>query len=247
MVVVLFVFSLPNFKTTFKVKKLFILLALLTFPSVLYVILSTGKTNFIHLNYFGEKKLAANGKDTVYQAIPAFQFINEEGQMVTAKTLGGKIYVASFFSDFDNPTSAKTFTELLRVQEKFMYTNLPSDEKNIIPVKILTHALNIDKDSVQKLKSYFDQLHADARMWSFVAGGKNFIHDIAVNNYLLNSKKINNSDTLLHTETLVLIDKEKHIRGFYNSTNIKEVNNLLDDIKVLIAEYFVEDSKKEKK
>jgi protein SCO1/2 len=44
----------------------------------------------------------------------------------------------------------------------------------------------------------------------------------------------------------VLVDKEKHIRGIYDGTNIKEVNNLLDDIKVLMAEYIIKENKNKK-
>jgi protein SCO1/2 len=53
-------------------------------------------------------------------------------------------------------------------------------------------------------------------------------------------------DDFIHSELFVLVDKEKHIRGIYDGTNIKEVNNLLDDIKVLMAEYIIKENKKKK-
>lgn len=35
----------------------------------------------------------------------------------------------------------------------------------------------------------------------------------------------------------VLVDKEKRIRGFYDGTNLEEMDKLLDDIKTLIQSY----------
>ena len=71
-------------------KKIIILLFLLTFPSVFYVLLTTGKHNFIHLPFIGEKELAANGKDTIYHSIPDFKFANQDGDTITEKKLRWK-------------------------------------------------------------------------------------------------------------------------------------------------------------
>lgn len=222
-------------------KKLTILLLILTFPSVLYVVLTVGKTNFIRLPHFGAYTLASNGKDTIFHAIPPFSFINQEGERITDKTFNGKIYVASYFyADCNSITCQKVTTELLRVQEKFMYTSQT--------VQILSHTMQPEKDSVPQLKKYFNMVHADAKMWNFVTGDKNQLYSLAKNDYLLNSTIPNKpaNDSIIHNERVVLIDKEKHIRGFYDATDIKQINNLLDDIKVLTAEYFIKENEKKK-
>lgn len=221
------------------IKKILILLFLLSFPSVLYVILTTGKTNFIRLPYIGEKELAANGKDTIYHTIPAFKFVNQEGDTITEKMYEGKIYVADYFFTTCQSICPKMATELLRVQEKFEYTNGT--------VQILSHTVNPENDSVSVLKAYSNQIHAKNKMWNFVTGNKKQLYAMARNAYLVNALEGDGGkDDFIHSEFFVLVDKEKHIRGMYDGTNIKEVNNLLDDIKVLIAEYFIKDAKKEK-
>jgi protein SCO1/2 len=40
-------------------------------------------------------------------------------------------------------------------------------------------------------------------------------------------------DDFIHSEKLVLIDTKKRIRGYYDGTSSKEVNQLLRDIKKL--------------
>lgn len=218
-------------------KKLLILFLILSFPSIFYVILTTGKHNFIHLPFYGEKELAANGKDTLYHAIPSFQFINQDGDSITDKTYDGKIYVVDYFFSTCKSICPKMASELIRVQKKFSYTNGL--------VQILSHTVNPENDSVPVLKAYANMVHADAKMWNFVTGEKKKLYDIARNGYLLNALEGDGgADDFIHSELFILIDKEKHIRGIYDGTKIKEVSNLIDDIKVLIAEYFIKEKPK---
>ena len=217
-----------------------ILLFLLTFPSVFYVLLSTGKVaNFIHLPYFGEKSLAANGKDTIYHSVPAFQFINQDGETVSDNTLNGKIYVANYFSSTDNSVvSGKIIAELLRVQEK--------DSSWAKDLRILSFTMKPETDSLPALRAYSKKIHADNTIWNFLTGDKKLLLDLAKNGFLLNTVKGKNPTDSIHSEQLILVDKEKHIRGIYDGGNIKEVNNLLDDIKMLIATYYINNNKKKK-
>ena len=49
---------------------------------------------------------------------------------------------------------------------------------------------------------------------------------------------INNSpNDFLHTENLVLVDKEKRLRGFYDGTNYDQIDQLIEDIVQLKEEY----------
>ena len=43
---------------------------------------------------------------------------------------------------------------------------------------------------------------------------------------------------MIHTENFILIDPDQRIRGFYDGTDIEEINRLLDEIDILIQEYF---------
>lgn len=213
-------------------RKIIILLFLLSFPSVLYVVLTTGKHNFIHLPFYGEKELAPNGKDTIYHAIPPFKLVNQDGDTVTDKNYEGTIYVADYFFTTCKSICPKMTTELLRVQEKFSYTNGL--------VQILSHTVNPEDDSVPVLRAYADMVHADTKMWNFVTGDKKHLYELARNGYLLNAMEGDGGpDDFIHSELFILVDKEKHLRGIYDGTKIEEVNHLIDDIKVLMAEYVI--------
>jgi protein SCO1/2 len=187
----------------------------------------------------GERELAPNGKDTVYHKVQPFSFLNQDGKIITDKDYEGKIYVADYFFTTCQTICPKMATELLRVQEKFAYT------KGL--VQILSHTVNPENDSVQVLKAYSDMIHADNTMWNFVTGDKKQLYDMARYSYLVNAMEGNGGpDDFIHSELFVLVDKEKHIRGIYDGTDIKAVNDLLDDIKVLIAEYTIKETKDKK-
>ena len=72
----------------------------------------------------------------------------------------------------------------------------------------------------------------------FVTGSKKSLYEIARNSYLLNAEKGDGGpDDFIHTQNFALIDKEKHIRGYYDGTDTNEVNQLISDINLLLAEY----------
>lgn len=218
-------------------KKSITLLAVLLFPSILYIILATGKQNFIHLQYFGPKEVVykkINGKtkpDTSYFTVPPFNFINQSGKIITEQDYKNRIYVADFFFTSCKSICPKMATQLFEVQEKF---------KDYDSVLILSHTVNPEKDSVSVLAQYAEKVHANSKKWNLVTGDKTKIYDIARNGYFVTAMKGDGGpDDFIHTETFILIDKEKHIRGIYDGTSTKDVNRLIDEIKVLLAEYIV--------
>jgi protein SCO1/2 len=220
-------------------RKIIILLLLLTFPSVLYVVLTTGKHHFIRLPYYGEREIAANGKDTMYHTVPPFRFVSQNGDTITDKNYEGKIYVADYFFTTCKTICPKMASQMLRVQEKFAYT------KGL--VQILSHTVDPENDSVPVLNNYAKIVHADTRVWNFVTGDKKQLYDIARNGYLVNALQGDGGpNDFIHSELFILVDKEKHIRGIFDGTNIKGVSDLIDAIKVLLAEYIIKDEEQKK-
>jgi protein SCO1/2 len=215
-------------------RKILILLFLLSFPSVLYVVLTTGKHHALRLAYLGPKQLAPNGKDTLYHTVPSFKFVNQAGDTISDKFYDGKIYVAAYFYTSCNTNACKRMAaQILRLQEKFGYTNGL--------IQMLYHTIKPESDSVPALSAYAKMVHADTRMWNFVTGDKANLLDIAKQGYL-----IEQDDTENPSEMFVLVDKEKRVRGMYSGTKIQGVNDLIDGIKALMAEYVIKETETKK-
>lgn len=216
--------------------KIAVLLLILLLPSLVYFILSKSKHHFIEVPIFyatGEvKDTIINGKkriDSVYHTIPNFKFINQRRDTVTEKNYKGKIYVTDFFFATCQTTCLKMTTQMHRLQEEF---------KNNNDVMFLSHTVNPMQDSAEVLALYAKKVQADSSRWNFVTGEKEKIYEQARKGFFLPAEVGNGGpNDFIHSNMLVLVDKEKRIRGYYDGTTFSEVNKLIDDIKMLLADY----------
>lgn len=224
-----------------KKKKLLVLLFILLFPSLLYVVLTTGKHNFIHVQYFGPKQtVEIDGKiDTIYHQIPPFKFVNQLGDTVTDKTFSNKIYVADFIFTTCQSICPKMTSNMWHLQDKFMQDTT---------IMLLSHTVNPENDSAEVLNEYAKSYGVDNNKWMFVTGNKKDIYEIALHGYLVNaSEDVMAPGGFLHGEWFVLVDQEKHIRGYYDGTNKKDMTRLADEIKVVKAEAIIKQEREKKK
>lgn len=182
------------------------------------------------LPYYGPAEVTAEG-DSIYHTIPPFSFVNQDGEIVNDKDYNGKIYVADFFFTTCDNICPKMTKQMYRVQEAFR------ESPNVM---LLSHTVDPETDSVQVLAAYAKEMNADTRKWNFVTGGKKELYDIAYSGYFLNvleaPEDAGGENDFIHSETFVLVDPGKHIRGLYDGTNPAEIDRLIHDIKVLEQE-----------
>jgi protein SCO1/2 len=186
-------------------------------------------------NIMMETKLV-NGKevtDTVFHVIPDFRLTNQYNNTVTSEVIKGKIHVADFFFARCLGICPKMSSQLQRVQEAFM--NNPE-------VVIMSYTVDPKNDNVGALENYADQYGAIKDKWHLLTGDKEDIYRLAKKGYYVTAKEDNVQSTNLeekfvHTDKFVLVDKEGHIRGFYNGSDPEEVDKLILEIKVLLSEY----------
>ncbi|MEA1882708.1 MAG: SCO family protein [Candidatus Marinimicrobia bacterium] len=160
--------------------------------------------------------------------IPDFSFTDQNGDEITNKTMDGKIYVADFFFT-TCPGICPTLTKhMSKVQAAF---------KGDADLKIISHTVHPENDSVAVLKAYGEMHNIDNKQWYLVTGEKAELYGIARGGYFSISKiaeKIENA--FIHTENFILVDNERRIRGIYNGTIAHEVNRLIEDIDLLKKE-----------
>ncbi len=184
-----------------------------------------------YLPIFGEKSYESkNGKtDTTYHSIQNFSFINQDGKTVTEKDFNGSVYVTDFFFTTCHSICPIMSTQMERVAAHF---------KGNAEVKFLSHTVDPEIDTVEQLKSYAIKHNADSKQWMFVTGEKKALYDIARTSYLLDASEGNGGpDDFIHTQNFALIDKDKHIRGYYDGTDSTQMNQLIKDIDLLLAEH----------
>jgi len=207
-------------------KILGIILAVVLFTACKFI--GTGKKALpIYGNREVVKKIA-DGKtvtDTIYQTIPAFKFINQYGDSITNKNLDGKIYVADFFFTTCPSICPVMHHNMLNVYNAF---------KDLSDFRIISYTIDPKHDSVNVLKNYADKLDIKGNTWWLLQGKKEETYKLA-DSYLV-TKPTEVANTHIHDGFFILIDKQKRIRGSYDGTDPKQVEQLIEDIKTLKAE-----------
>lgn len=208
--------------------KIIIVLSILTLPILFFFVLKKGKYNYRHLDFFGPKEVNASG-DTTYFMVPDFKLVNQNGDTISQKNLDGKIYVANFFFASCPGVCPKMTDEVKTVQDEFKKNN---------DVVFVSHTVDPEHDSLPALTAFAKKHGADLTKWFFVTGNQDSIYDLAIKGYLVPAAEDARAEGgFLHSQDLLLIDKDKRIRGIYDSLDPKEIQRLKDEIKVLIYEY----------
>ena len=164
-----------------------------------------------------------------YHRIADFSLTNQNGETITQKNYQDKIYVADFFF-----TTCQTICPIMTKNMVAVQTAFIADNE----VKILSHTVTPDIDTVAQLKRYAIEKGVNTSKWNLVTGDKKQIYELARKSYLAVKDDGNGGPfDMIHTENFMLIDKERQIRGFYDGTDMKEIERLIDDIKTLKASY----------
>ncbi|CAM4442328.1 SCO family protein [Flavobacterium terrigena] len=164
--------------------------------------------------------------------IAPFSFVNQNGKTVTNKDYEGKIYVVDFFFTTCQTICPKMTDNMVWLQDKI---------KDNPKVKLLSHTVFPDEDTVAVLKRYAKERGVIDSKWNLVTGNQKEIYKIARQSYLVvKTGKPEEMYDMVHTENFVLVDQKGRIRGFYNGLNIdknvkdeKNLTQLVEDIEFL--------------
>ncbi len=214
-------------------KKILLLLAILVIPGIAYLIIQTGENNYSRLEIFGPKEPVAaksgSTPDTIYHTIADFSFISQDSSLITQETVKGKIYIADFFFTTCKSICPKMTNHLMRVQHEF------ADDTEVV---LLSHTVDPESDTPPVLADYAKKHNVVKGKWFFVTGDKKQLYDIARNSYYITAMPGDGTgDDFIHSEKIVLIDKDRRIRGFYDGTDYLEMTRLIEEVKLLKWEY----------
>jgi protein SCO1 len=156
----------------------------------------------------------------------SFSFTNQDGQIITEKSVQNKVTVAEYFFTSCPGICPKMNKNLKVVYEKF---------RSNPGFMILSHTVDPGRDSVPVLKAYAGLLDAGTPGWQFLTGDKNMLYETATRDYLLSAADSGTAQ-FVHTQYVALLDKERRIRGFYDMTSPDNVLKLNSDIEQLLKE-----------
>lgn len=198
--------------------------------AIIYSILNVEKPLPIYQPVNFESKLVDSSIQHVekYHTVADFKLVNQNGDTITQDTYKDKIYITDFFF-----TTCRTICPI-------MTKNMVTVQEEILKyddVKLLSHSVTPEIDSVAQLKKYAKEKGVIDSVWNLVTGDKKQIYDLARKSYLVVEDDGMGNYGMVHTENFALIDKKRQIRGVYNGISKNGIDSLLHDIEILKKEY----------
>lgn len=201
---------------------LFVLLVFII-PATAFAIFNFYERKIEKLPVLGPQE-EINGKKTEHQ-ISEFHLTNQDGEIKSTTEWNNKIIIADFFFTRCPSICPKLTASLKKVNDYF---------KNDDEIKINSFSVDPGNDSAAQLKKYALRFGLDTKKWDLLTGDKREIYKLARNSFMIVATDGDGGPTdFIHSEKIILVDKQKRIRGFYDGTDEAEMKQLLTDIKKL--------------
>jgi protein SCO1/2 len=206
-----------------------ILIFLIGIPAFVFMYLDTAEAYAkVSLKKFIVVDIDSTTKDTIYHTVPDYSFINQNNQLVDSSTYGGKIQVVDF-----KFTSCESICPTMTSNMVDVYSVFFNDPDLIF----ISFTVDPDRDTPEVLKEYQESYKIKNENWHFVTGIDTTIYKLARQGFFISGYYDDNVKDFVHSEKVILVDKSRVIRGFYDATDEEEVERLKIEIKVLKKEY----------
>lgn len=154
-----------------------------------------------------------------------YHFQNQKNEIKTFNDWKNKILVVDFFF-----TTCPTICPKMTRSLKQAAINFNNDSK----VQLLSFTVDPQHDSSAKLLSYTQNMDANYSNWDFLTGEKKSIYKLARKEFFVTATDGDGGpQDFIHSDKVMLIDRQDRIRGYYDGTSQSEVQQLISDIKKL--------------
>lgn len=199
-------------------------IALICLPLLAYSLVRWTEDRYARLPWFGPNNIPA-GSPQQAAILPVFVFTNQYGNTVTNTRLQQQITVANYFFTSCPVVCPAMMKQLQRVRAAFSHDN-----------SVCLVSLTVDpiRDSSTTLLHYSQRLGLPAQGWELLTGDKPSLYRFARKGlYITATDGDGGPDDFIHSENIVLLDRQQHIRGYYNGTSATATDQLIADIKKL--------------
>ena len=156
-----------------------------------------------------------------------FELVNQLGDTVRMEDVAGQVLVVDFFF-----TRCRTICPMLTDNMKRVQDQVLGDDR----VRLMSHSVTPVADSVPVLFDYAATKGVDSDRWWLLTGAKSEVYKLARKSYFAALDEGDGGfQDFVHTENMVLVDTLGRLRGFYDGTDLDEVNDLVRDLSFLLG------------
>lgn len=140
-----------------------------------------------------------------FNKVPAFSFVNQDGDTITNETMKGKVYIVDFFFTSCPTICTPMSRNMAQIHEKF---------KGNQNLELLSISIDPDFDTQSVLKEYASRYNATAPGWNFARGDKDATFTLSekgFNSFV--SASDNPAVRFEHSGNFALVDRDGYIRS----------------------------------
>lgn len=224
-------------------KALYAVMMALLLPLVAYFIVQQQSNKAVTMprHYLPDSLVTVTKKnkrvtDTAWHTVKDFNLINQEGRQVNWDSLKGKIVIADFF--FTRcPTICPGLTRNMKRMAESIHNGQRVGDKTNKRVHFLSFSVDPERDSVSQLKKWADRFQVNPQQWWLLTGEKKEIYDIIRNELKVGVEDGAGVDEdFIHSDRFVLIDSNRHVRGYYDGLDSASLAQLSRDLVLLTME-----------
>ena len=194
--------------------KKWLILLIIAFPSFFWLILETSTINSNRLPYYGPKKVVAE-KDTIFHRVTDVFKSSKLGadSNYTSSTLDTNnfpIYALMFISN-------KYRVDSYRLTALWEYLNYKKEKIIHIPFILVTESSGAKSDAFEELKKL--QQHQNVHFYTWPKESYDS----------LNKTYFSEKPYYIDYSFFVLVDKNRHVRGYYDGRYVSEFKRLIGE------------------
>jgi hypothetical protein len=197
-----------------KNKKKWLIVLIVAFPSFFWLILETSTINSNKLPFYGPKKVVSQGDTIFHKVTDAFfaSHLNADSTFKNAAvdTNQFPIYVLMFIAD-------KYRDDAYRLTGLWEYLNYKKQKINHIPFILITESNAASSAAYEDLKKLGQHQNVHFYTWPKQSYDS------------LNKTYFSEKPYFIDYSFFVLVDKKRHVRGFYDGRYVSEFKRLIGE------------------
>jgi len=197
---------------------------LIAVPLIAFSIVHWYQRSYDQLPVLGKTTINSKGEIIQHQ-ISSFTMRDQDNQVYSSDALKNKIVLVNFFFTACSSVCPKMMKHVKKIQDAF------ADDTSLA---IISFTVDPKRDDPQRLNMYSSRYKINKKQWNLLTGDKREIYKLARNSFYLTATDGDGGDNdFIHSDQVILVDKHQHIRGYYDGTDDKAMNDLQNDIKKL--------------
>jgi protein SCO1/2 len=183
------------------------------------------------LPFYDSADLSPRWTRSVAHRVADFNLVTQGGTALTRADLLGQVHIASFIYTHCAGVCPSMITQLKRVQSTF---------KGRPGLVLVSYSVAPAQDTPQTLAAFAELRGIDGAAWKLVTGDAEQIYALARTSYFADDGRIDPAapaaEQFLHTEKVLLVDRQGRLRGVYNATLPHEIDKLTADAETLLGD-----------